>query len=270
MPDRRDVAPAMIYMFDGSFAGLLCCIYESYTRKERVTELFEEDELRMSLYPTRSVETVEEHARRVYRSLESKLGAMGLDLVNHAFRCSDEDKNTVVFRFVELGYKYGTRVCNMLSDDTVIRIHRLYRTVWNERHHYLGFVRFAECPAVGSLALQGSKTALAAIIEPRHDVLSLIAGHFCDRYPEEHFIIYDKTRGQALVYRPYKAEIIELEKFELPEGCPDSLLHERLWQGYYEAVAIESRRNDKLRMQHMPKRFWEHLPEMKGESLQLP
>ena len=35
-----------------------------------------------------------------------------------------------------------------------------------------------------------------------------------------------------------------------------------LWLSFYDAVAIDERKNEKLRMQNMPKKYWKHLPEM--------
>ena len=39
MPERRDVTPTVesgpvVYAYDGSFEGLLCCVFESYERRE--------------------------------------------------------------------------------------------------------------------------------------------------------------------------------------------------------------------------------------------
>lgn len=273
MPDRTALGPELVYRYDGSLQGLLCCVFECYTRRERVLHLEREEENRLSLYPTRTVVTDAANARRVQRSLPAKLGAEGAQLATTAAMCSDPDTGTVVFRFICMGYRHGPAVCGMLHHDTVIRLHRLYRSVWNEQHHYLGFVRFFECTlplgAAGEsteLALPKTKGALAAIIEPKHHILPLIAEHFCNRYPEEQFLIYDKTRHLALVYRPYQAELTELEQFELPEGLADQQLYETLWKGYYTAVATPARYNPKLRQQHLPKRFWPQITELQGQT----
>ena len=39
--------------------------------------------------------------------------------------------------------------------------------------------------------------------------------------------------------------------------------YQKLWKSFYNALAIEERRNEKLRQQHCPKRFWENMTEMK-------
>lgn len=263
MPDRTAVAQ-MVYLFDGSLPGLLCCIYESYTRREQVVQVIREEDGCFSLYPTRMVETDQSHAKRVYASLAKNLGSQGKLMVERAIMYGgDQDsRDTDIFRFISLGYRHGPSVCQMLDDLSVNHVYRMDRSVWNESHHLMGFVRFGECPEAGGLALPGSKNALAAVIQPKHNVLPLIAGHFCNRYPEENFLIFDKTYRQALVYHPYKAELIPMESFRLPAAVGEEELYRRLWKGYYHAISIAPRENQKLRMSLMPKRFWENITEV--------
>ena len=56
----------VVYEYDGSFDGLLCCIYESYTQKELPAAFFRTGELEPCLYEVRAVTTDAAHTRRVY------------------------------------------------------------------------------------------------------------------------------------------------------------------------------------------------------------
>ena len=38
-------------------------------------------------------------------------------------------------------------------------------------------------------------------------------------------------------------------------------LYQKLWQQYFSSVNIAARKNMKLHIQHMPKRYWKHLVE---------
>jgi probable DNA metabolism protein len=38
-------------------------------------------------------------------------------------------------------------------------------------------------------------------------------------------------------------------------------LYQHLWQQYFKSVNIVSRKNTKLHIQHMPKRYWKYLTE---------
>lgn len=44
--------PAVIYRYDGSLDGLLCCVFQSYTRRETPADIREEALFEGSLYPS--------------------------------------------------------------------------------------------------------------------------------------------------------------------------------------------------------------------------
>ena len=57
----------IIYQYDGSFEGILCCIFESYTQKELPTAIVCDEELEPCLFEIRRITTDREHAGRIYR-----------------------------------------------------------------------------------------------------------------------------------------------------------------------------------------------------------
>ena len=59
------------YLYDGSYAGFLTCVFESYVHREEPAGFTRFDEAAASFYPQRAVETDPAHARRVYRALTS-------------------------------------------------------------------------------------------------------------------------------------------------------------------------------------------------------
>ena len=59
----------MIYEYDGSFEGLLSCVFESYAQKEVLTAITCGEDIQSSLFPVRTVLTDRDHAARVYLSL---------------------------------------------------------------------------------------------------------------------------------------------------------------------------------------------------------
>ncbi len=98
-------------------------------------------------------------------------------------------------------------------------------------------------------------------IEPKNYVLPLLASHFCDRYREECFLIYDKTHRMALVYQPYRFEILPIEDLQLPSPNETEQSFRRLWKLFYDTIEIEGRHNPKCRMSMMPKRYWKYMTE---------
>ena len=63
----RDV----LYQYDGTFDGFLCCIHDSYLYKE-IPVGFSSDGDFLSLYEVRIVPTQAAHSQRVYRGLAAR------------------------------------------------------------------------------------------------------------------------------------------------------------------------------------------------------
>lgn len=81
MPDR----PTVVYRYDGSFEGLLCCVFESYERKEIPADVLPPEEGQTMLFSTREIETVEEKAARVRAAIPQKIGRDAMRLVQDVF-----------------------------------------------------------------------------------------------------------------------------------------------------------------------------------------
>ena len=64
-----------VYLYDGSFEGFLCCIFESYSRKEIPAAVCAPDRGQISFYDSCEIVTDPARAQRVARGLE-RLGPM--------------------------------------------------------------------------------------------------------------------------------------------------------------------------------------------------
>ena len=241
---------AVAYLYDGSFEGLLCVVFESFHRRERPLLIFSQQEPQETLYPVWEVETDMEAARKVEASIVSKISKYALRLVRLCYLASEAGRECWILDFLRLGYRMGSSVTNLLSHDLVMPIIKTARQVEREAMMYRNFARFSE--------YDGS---LVARISPVHFVLPLIAPHFCDRFPSESFLIYDDIHQAALVYYKGKRDIVRMEQLTLPELSAEEALYRELWKRFYHSISIKERENPKLRMQHMPKRYWSHMTE---------
>jgi probable DNA metabolism protein len=242
----------LIYHYDGSFEGLLCCVFESYDKKEIPNEIFPIYESQLTLFPVKEIITDSEKANRVLVSIPKKMGASALEFVQLSFLTCLAKKELYIVLFLRMGYSHGPSVMNMLSDDVVNILYKAVKHLNNESHLLKGFIRFSII-----------NNALFAEIEPKNFVLPLLTKHFCERYPEEHFLIYDKAHSMALMYKPYKSSIIPIDSMELSQLDDDEKQFQDLWKLYYDTVEIEARHNEKCRRSHMPKRYWKYLTEFK-------
>lgn len=251
MSDRANI----VYLYDETFEGLLCCVFESYTRKEIPLLIEPISATQALLYEAREIITIEENYERVRRSLREKLGKNNENLIYTAFLYGGSEKGDAIFRFIRLGYSKGPIVYDMLQLETVAKVHNMAKAVENEKHLLLGFVRFAEVNG-----------GLVATIEPKHLVIPLMQRHFTSRYPEERFLIYDKTHHMLMLYQPYEVQILNVDDFIPPDASEDEANFQSLWSGYFKAIAINERYNPRCQMGHMPKRFWKHMLETQASK----
>ena len=246
MPCRTDIA----YLYDGSFEGLLCCVYESYYQKELPSMIFHHGQAQGTLFPVKEITTDSVAAKKVEQSIRSKISREALKLVQLCYFSGMDERELAILSFLRLGYKVGSPVTNMLANDAVSTITKSAKNVQGEGHFFKEFLRFSEYNG-----------ALVAIIEPKNFVLPIVAPHFCDRFPSEQFLIYDKSHKCAFIYQNGEKNLSALEDLELPEVGEEEAKYRALWKRFYNTIAIEGRINPKLRMNNMPKRYWAHMTE---------
>jgi len=247
MPDRSDV----VYRYDGTFDGWLSCVFESFARGELPLEIQPDDSEELSLFDEKYIPCDDARARRVEKGIRRKLGREPLELIRHGFLTCHPHKELMLLRYVRLGFAEGGGALERLTDDAVYELHKAVQGLTREAHKWLGFIRFS---AHGQI--------LAAEIEPLNEVLPLIADHFCDRFGGEAFLIHDRTHRKALVHRPGQHVILDVDELILPDASREEEAYRQLWQRFYETIAILERINPRAQMNHMPKRYWGHLPEM--------
>lgn len=137
----------VIYEYDDSFDGLLCCIYESYTKKELPTAILCRGESEPCLFVIQAVITDKTHALRVYRSLQKISAEVGPFLRRVYLTCLP-DKELAIYRFVARLYQEGRPLLSRLSDDTYHPLLRAVRNLNGEVEQYRGFVRFSDMGGV--------------------------------------------------------------------------------------------------------------------------
>ncbi len=111
-----------------------------------------------------------------------------------------------------------------------------------------------------------------SLVQPDYNVLPLISNHFEDRYANQRWLIYDSYRKYGLYYNLNSVEEVQLRfTDDAPNGSTMASmydesedLYQRLWQQYFSSVNIAARKNTKLHLQHMPRRYWRNLVEKKG------
>ena len=245
MPDRRDV----IYCYDGSFDGLICCVFESYVKDELPSDICSEEPEQLSLLEIRYIETDTAHSERVLRGIAKR--NCSVDFIKQAFLTCVPKRDILILDYIRKLFSYGRKAEFMLADDTVNALNKAVYHCTHEAHLLKGFVRFSEYGGV-----------LAAVISPKNKVIPLLADHFADRLGGENFFIYDDVHRMAFVHIDRRGEILENIDFELPPPDRRERGFRGLWREFYDAIEISERENPRCRMNNMPKRFWENMTEM--------
>lgn len=247
MHDAADV----IYLYDGSFEGLLCCVYESVYSRTRPVAIWPEENAEPTLFRQQWVEADSEKAERVWRSIPKRISPEAAQLVRCVFLSCMPDKELAILRFLLLGYRRGRQVMYLVSHKTVQPLLAAQQSLLNEAHLLKEFIRFSDYDGV-----------LAATVAPKNFVLPFLAEHFCDRLKSEDFLIFDRTHRAAVVYENRRARLISLDELELPPATAEELRFRILWKRFYNTIAIAARKNPRCRMTHCPKRYWENMLEM--------
>ena len=243
----------LIFAYDGSFEGFLSAVFDSFSMKTVPADIIIFDDMEPSLLKIHYVETNAEHAKRVLNGIEQKLGYSVLNMVEKSFLFDGEGKEIAILRFIRKAFAEGMSTGSKIGDEDVNRVYRMCVAVNNEAEHWRQFARFSD-----------SNGALVAVIHPKHFVLPLIKGFFCARIKNEHFMVFDSEHGAALIHTPQKTAIIPVESLDFPDPSEDNF-YSNLWKSYYRHIAIAIRYNPACRRSHMPKRFWQYLPEVSEE-----
>lgn len=253
MPGNKYLAEPrdIVYLYDGSYSGFFCCVYESVYAHELPFAIYTQENAQPSLWPEKIIVTDEAIAKRVRQSIPKKISPRAFELIENVFFSCLKQKEIHMLRFLIKAFSIGPKTVNMLGDPDVAPMLKAERHLLGERHLLLGFIRFSD-----------SNGALTASISPKNFILPYIAGHFISRYTNEDFMIYDKTHKAALIYQNRKKQIVQVDDVAFPAVSRNEEFYRSLWKQFYDTVAIKARTNPKCRMSHMPKRYWENMIEL--------
>lgn len=242
------------YLYDGSFSGYLTAIFYAYTLHDEV-RIFKEKTYSPSLLAgSKWIETEEDKAERVYQGILTKLSWDTLDHLYHLYLSDEEGAETLGLQYIKLCFKYSDTINLAKNNDIIRSVDLTCKRVWTEVHRFYGFVRFKEI----------SPLTFYAAIEPDHNILPLMMGHFKRRFSDQSFIIHDQRRHCAMVYNQKEIYIRYLTPQESADLAKSEIKDdfEQLFRTYYQSATIAARKNPRLQNHWMPKRYYKHLIEL--------
>ena len=240
----------MVYLFDGSFEGLLTCVFEAYNDKNAAIR-DQKAYIPSFLDESRFVETDMDKFQRVYSSVPSKISQHAQEIIYRAWLSESEDAPDLILHFLRTGYRLGKKVESNIQDPKILAIIDLNRKVGFEVHRFTGLLRFSEiCDGI-----------FYAGYEPDHNISMLLAPHFTQRLASQPFIIHDKKRNLCAVFDGHEL-IMTDEVPSIPDaGTNTEDEYSALWKVFFKTIAIKERVNPQLQMQFIPMRYRKNMTE---------
>lgn len=246
------------YLCEDTIEGIFTGIYDAWASglgHDNVKLLIKEEYEPELFFEYSEVMSDGEKAEKVARSIRRKISAEAFRNVYRAAMSSQPDKADAIYRFLLEGFRYGAGVLRLLQSPAVRRVFELDRAVGNEVHRFLQFIRFEQL----------ENGILFSSIAPKSNVLTLVAPHFEDRFSGENWIIYDETRGQAVIHealKPYVlARILKEEADGFLERHRDRDNYTDLWKVFFDTIGIKERENYQCQRNFMPLWYRKHMTE---------
>lgn len=248
--------------YDGSYVGLMSVIFDIYEKKHKAPMIVrEKDSKGLIMQDNIQVLSDTHKAERVLEGLKKKLSATGLRNIYCSFLSEVPGMDNTILSFVQYVFASAQNIEDDFGNKSVLTIAQMAKSVDREKHRFEAFVRFENI---------GNELYYAPI-EPKYNVLPLIIPHFKSRYAGQDWVIYDLQRRYGVYYKSDTEEVSEVTMDFGMEARTDvsaeivfdkdEKLYKDLWKNYFKSTNIETRKNLKLHMQHVPKRYWRYLVE---------
>lgn len=253
-----------LYIFDGSLEGLLTAVFECYQRKSPIVKLVTAAHHIPDVFDAGfRVVSDREKGKRVWKGLCKKLGKEWQFRFYKAFLSEQPETFQHLLNFARYIIDQPAGACENFAHPDILAVSQAAQKVHREKHRMEAFVRFQKT----------GDGIYYAHIEPDFDVLPLLPEHFQNRYADQRWIIYDLTRKYGMYYNLEKTEEIELDvapQISVVNALPSDLLdpgeqmYTLLWQDYFKSTNIQARKNMRLHVRHVPRRYWKYLSEKQG------
>lgn len=249
-----------ILTYDGSFTGLLTCVFVAYEEKLEVLDIQLRQNTSASLFSELQDIIIDEaKAARVALAIKKKCSAAGRKNLYRAFLSEEPGIELTILHYLQYVFKNKHQVDSDFSHPAVLSLSQIARKVNREKHRMEAFVRFK---------LTKDHIYFAAI-EPDFNVLPILQEHFKKRFADQSWIIYDQKRNYGLYFDLQKITEITLNLNQHFNGNPNNnatldteeINFQQLWKEYFRSTNITSRKNTKLHLQHLPRRYWKYLSE---------
>lgn len=229
--------------------AMFSCIYEAWASKkgQQNIQLLLEPVTQFTFFDEFiHVDADSAKAEKVIRAIKNKISPYFYQELAYTSMAYEEDVLDNLYRCMILGFAYGPQVLNQVQYRDIMR-NRLIRTrVGKEVGRFQEFMRFHRI----------DPDVYVAHFEPKSRIALALGPIFEDRMPSENWMIIDDIHREAVVHPKdehfYMRQLSEseLSRLKETEQINDSITD--LWCTFFQSIAIEERKNEKLQCSLYP------------------
>ncbi|WP_439131862.1 TIGR03915 family putative DNA repair protein [Polaribacter sp.] len=247
-------------IYDGTFEGFLSCVFFVFEYKVKNATIQNEFVKQSGLFSeNEKIITDFIKADRVWKGIKSKTSTRTSAKIYYAFLSEQESVENMLLNYIQYIFKHQKRVDTDFTHPSILKVTQIAKNVSREKHRMEAFVRFKLT----------KDNIYFANIAPDFNVLPLIAKHFKSRYADQKWVIFDIKRNYGLFYDLQTLEFVNMSfpsnfdftKTDTNYFTDEELKFQKLWKDYFESTNIKERKNMKLHINHIPKRYWKYLSE---------
>ena len=246
-----------LYLYDGSFDGLLTAYFYAY-KDQDIYDINRQEHYQADLLSQPySIATEADKAARIYRSVCQKISVDTMHNLYLLYLSELPHCDLLGLHYLRLCFTNGAQI-NRAKHHPVIRQVEDYRhKVMVEYDHMKGFLRFQQI----------DQQVYFGRFAPDHNQLPLLLPHLQKRFSDQKLIIYDEKRNYALLYDLQRSVLVPFsqeETTQLLQGRQDDTID--LFRQYFQSITIPERVNPRLQAQYMPHRYRKYMPETQSEQ----
>ncbi|WKK59541.1 TIGR03915 family putative DNA repair protein [Sphingobacterium sp. BN32] len=248
------------YIFDGSYLGYLTAFFHSFQDRELEAVPMIQEKLESSLFATKVyINTDHERAKRILKGLEKHIAKDRVHDFYRNFLSEDVHAWRIGFKLMRSIFTNNPNILKNYADADALAFSQSIKKMGRERHRMKAFIRFSK----------SADDLYSTVIEPDFNVLPLIISFFKKRFADQRWLIYDVKRRYGYLYDLRDIQEVTLSDASNSNGDlaiqieldQQETHYQQLWKAYFKATNIVARKNIKLHVQHVPKRYWKYLVE---------
>lgn len=191
-------------VYDGSFDGFLSAVYRVFEAQLKDVEVVKPKHYQPNIFiESEEIVTDAKMAKRVWHGLQMKVTKSVANRLYASFLSEIKGVENVLLRYILFAYCSESYNHADYSNSDVLRVLQVSKMVFRERDRMEAIVKF-----------QLTKDGIYfAAIEPDFNMLPLLLRHFKNKYPDRHWIIFDKKRQIGVSSQDGRSRWIDDKEF---------------------------------------------------------